>query len=101
MGQMIEKCARAAMADIKRQLDGQPIPGPADPFSWSAPATGQSIDMEQVAAAVIDALMEPTEAMVEAAIAPYRDKNSAEFTNIMREAVAGYFRAMLSKAKTE
>lgn len=83
MGQMIEKCARAMQASK----------------AW--PAVFDAGTAEVLAAAVIDALMEPTEAMLEAAIAPYRDKNSAEFTDIMREAVAGYFRAMLSKAKSE
>ena len=53
----------------------------------------------KVAAAVLDALMEPDETMVEAAIAPYRHGNTAQFNDIMRETVRGYFRAMITAAK--
>lgn len=97
MTEMIEKCAeaiwqaewaRAGSSGKRRVL-------------WSENSAETHEKYRFIAAAVIDALMEPTETMVEAAIAPYRDKNSAEFTDIMREAVAGYFRAMLSKAKSE
>lgn len=60
---MVERCARAAMADIKRQLDGKPIPDAPDVLnSWSA--SGQSINMEEVARAVIEAMREPTREMV-------------------------------------
>ncbi len=52
------------------------------------------------ARAAIEAMREPSEEMVEAAVAPYRDKNTAEFDALFRKTVAGYWRAMIDKALT-
>jgi hypothetical protein len=45
---------------------------------------------------------EPTDEMIEAAIAPYRYMNTAEFDQALRDSVRGYFKAMVATAsKTE
>jgi hypothetical protein len=40
--------------------------------------------------------VEPTEAMIEAAVSPYRHGNTQQFDDAMRATVLGYYRAMLS-----
>jgi hypothetical protein len=41
---------------------------------------------------VLELMREPTDEMLDAAIAPYRDGNTEEFNTIYRRTVAGYFR---------
>ncbi len=53
------------------------------------------------ARAALSAMRTPTEAMVDAAIAPYRYKNTVEFTAVYRETVKGYMAAMIDAALGE
>ena len=43
----------------------------------------------------LQAIREPSEAMLTAAIAPYRAGNTEEFNKVYRETVADYWRAMI------
>jgi hypothetical protein len=43
----------------------------------------------------LQAIREPSEAMLTAAIAPYRAGNTEEFNKVYRETIAGYWRAMI------
>jgi hypothetical protein len=46
--------------------------------------------------------VEPTEEMIEAAVAPYRhDNNTAQFDALMRSTVRGYFAAMIAAAPSD
>ncbi len=59
----IEEVARALKANIGRQFDASPLPGPPDGSGdWTA--EGGIIDCEELAAAAISAMREPSEAMV-------------------------------------
>lgn len=45
--------------------------------------------------ALLDDIREPNAAQIDAAIAPYRYKNTAEFDAVYRTTVAQYWRAMI------
>lgn len=106
---MLERATRAAMDDMKRQLDGQAIPGVPDVAeSWSATGDVQSIDMASVVRAVLDALETPTPGMIEAGARDDWERNYTTqpwdggddgLVRTYRENAANVYRAMIIKAK--
>lgn len=60
MTNMRQKVARALRDNLKHQVDGQNIEG-MHPSDWAA--TGTTIDLEHMAKAAIEAMMEPSEGM--------------------------------------
>lgn len=63
-GTMIERVATALKAEIGRQWDAKPLPGPIDGSDdWSA--TGGTIGLAEMARAAIEAMREPTEGMLD------------------------------------
>lgn len=60
---MREKLARALKAELGRQMDARPAPGPDPRDDWTA--TGGTIDFGQCVDAVLREGMEPTDGMVE------------------------------------
>jgi hypothetical protein len=82
MVEMVERVTEAIKADMARQLGGKPThphldPVPssdfhatgADPRTWTDPSSG-TMDLASLARAAIEAMREPTEAMVKAAEIP-------------------------------
>jgi hypothetical protein len=55
----LEKAARAAKAEIGRQLSARPLLGNADSGDWHATGDVQEIDLTLVARAVLLAVREP------------------------------------------
>lgn len=85
---MVERCARAVQATISE------LTSDTDSFEYIC-GTGR-LASEEIALAVIDALMEPTPEMVEAA---QRANYSAMAKGASGLGFKGIYRAMLSKAK--
>ena len=65
--EMVERVAEAIRESIKAQMDGHPIPGDVAPDSWTA--SGGTVDCVLIARAAIEAMREPTEAMLRQAVA--------------------------------
>jgi hypothetical protein len=104
--QIVTRVASAIVASIKVQLDGHPIPGDAAPDSWTA--TGGTVDGETLAKAAIEAMREPTDAMLRTcwklyhpwgADAPKPEDRPNNFA-AMQEQVTAYWQAMISAALT-
>jgi hypothetical protein len=94
--QIVTRVASAIVASIKVQLDGHPIPGDAAPDSWT------------LAKAAIEAMREPTDAMLRTcwklyhpwgADAPKPEDRPNNFA-AMQEQVTAYWQAMISAALT-
>ena len=67
LSEMLERATKAAMQSVKEQLGGKPIPGvPEQIDSWAARGDMNSLDFGLIASAVIEAMRDPTEAMVKA-----------------------------------
>lgn len=63
---MLEKATKAAMQSVKEQMGGKPIPGVPEAIdSWAARGDSGSIDFALVTRAVIEAMREPTGAMLD------------------------------------
>lgn len=59
---MIERVATAIKAEMGRQFKAVPLSGDTDSDDWTA--TGGSLDLRLVASAAIEAMRQPTEAMI-------------------------------------
>lgn len=64
MSEMVTRATEAAMAEVKRQIGGQQIPGTPDERFWSGEGDMQSLDFALIVRAAIQALREPTAAMI-------------------------------------
>lgn len=125
MSEMVEKVARAMLAakicEVCEISDyfGDLTPGDAidlgvtlsekdangkPRFHWYSDIRSDEYEdaykaiLRPLARAAIEAMMEPSEAQLDAAIAPYRHGNTEQFNSIMRDTVRGYWQAMLSAA---
>lgn len=89
---MVEKMARAiARGDL----------GPDIPVDMDAHMRHVREHYHALARAALEAMREPTEGMVEAAIRLYRHGNTEQFNNIMRDTVREYFAAAIDAALKE
>ena len=66
----LEKAARAAKAEIGRQLSAQPLLGNADSGDWHAAGDVQEIDLTLVARAVLLAVRDDAPSIAEEAFGP-------------------------------
>jgi len=91
----VEKVATAIKAEIGRQFDAQPLPGPPDNSDdWSA--TGGVMDLELIARAAIEAMREPSEAMLDAAVTDGRSGLRPRAT--VEDRIKKEYQAMISAA---
>ena len=56
---MMERLARVLRDDIGRQWNAHPIPGDANPASWTA--TGGALELEECVRAILTELREPSD----------------------------------------
>jgi hypothetical protein len=86
MSEIIDRVALAMKAEIARQFGAKPLLGDSESGDWAA--TGGVLDLSQMARVAIEAMREPTEAMLgaegvqdtggKAKISGYLDYFSAE-----------------------
>lgn len=91
----IERVARALRDEIGRQWNAHPIPGDANPDSWTA--TGGVLDLEVCVRAILIAIRTPSEAIVEAGAADRFDSRFQSYA----DAISLAFTAMIDKLLEE
>ena len=100
MGDMVEKCAKAIEDAIRGDSEANFVGEWLVPGKTRIDADG--VDMRLVAAAVIDALMEPSPQVIADGLAAYELTGiSATAIGTAEDHVELIWQAMLSKAKSE